>query len=140
MRFYEGEHSYRITLEVTEYKKTGIVVTTDKTSVSSGGYSELADIVTFQKELSDIFKKMRKASKRGAYISFEITSAIYNNRDTNSYFDRWTFCGVNPDIDGIHITADTRYTPCYKDAYIYFNTCTLFAEFAELVRHTLKDL
>lgn len=140
MGFLKGEHNYCVELEVKECKNGEISTIWNKASINLDGYTELNDIVTFQGELSNILKKVRKASKKGLYINLEITSAIYDNSDTSIYFDRWTFCGINQDTEGIHITADTKYTPVYKDAYIYFNSRTLFADFAELVKHSDKDL
>lgn len=143
MGFLKGEHNYCVELEVRECKNGEILTTWNKTSIDFDGYVELDDIVTFQNELSDIFKKVRKASKKGLYINLEITAAIYDYNNcylSSKYYDRWSFSGINQDTEGIHITADTKYTPVYKDAYIYFNSRTLFADFANLVKHSNKDL
>lgn len=87
----------------------------------------LSDIVEFVDGIKKVYSEAMKATKRGDFIEFEVTSSTYDETDDNrerliqKTFDRWFFEGYNDDPDGIYLSPDVRYTNENHDLYLTKN-------------------
>lgn len=106
-----------IVLKAEETSRNKKVNMEYKAGTSFGNDTSFSQVLDFLDEAKKIWKHAMKLSQKGIYIELEVTESVYE-KDGKSSFDRWHFEGYNDDVEGIYLSADTKYTKANRDMYL----------------------
>lgn len=98
----------------SSYTRHDKIITIEKElELMLGDNTNFSDIVFFIDEIKKIHKKCIRCVKNG--YDFQLTIEEWSPE----LFNRWVSEPVSKqDLDGVYLSADTRYTPMERDMYL----------------------